>query len=325
MLRSFGAHITGYALAPPVRPGLFVTLGIEEDIDHIVGDIRDAGHLVAAMDKSSPDTVFHLAAQPLVRQSYADPVETYTTNVLGTVNLLEAVRSVASVRHVVSVTTDKCYENREWPWPYRENEALGGYDPYSSSKACAEHVTSAYRNSFLRARGIHVASARAGNVIGGGDWANDRLVPDFFRAADEGSKVRCRYPTALRPWQHVLEPITGYVTLAEGLINRGNEVAEAWNFGPSEDDALPVGHILDRLATLYGGPGWVRDGDDHPHEAGFLKLDSSKARQRLGWHPTWRLDRALEKTVAWHQAWRDHDDMKHISLLQIDDFMKQAV
>ncbi len=321
MLHSFGADVTGYALTPPTDPSMFATLGLKADIRHVIGDIRDPARLVAAMVESEADTVFHLAAQPLVRQSYVDPVETYATNVMGTVNVLEAVRRSASVRHVVSVTTDKCYENREWPWPYREDEALGGFDPYSSSKACAEHVTSAYRNSFLRDHGVRIASARAGNVIGGGDWADNRLVPDFFRAADAGDPVRCRYPAALRPWQHVLEPVGGYVTLAEALIERGEDVAEAWNFGPSEDDALPVGWILDRLTALYGGPGWVRDGDDHPHEAGLLKLDSSKARQRLGWKPVWRLDRALEETVAWHRAWRDGDDMTRTTLAQIDRFM----
>lgn len=324
MLRSFGADVTGYALAPPTTPSLFTTLGLEAEIQHVVGDIRDADLLATTMAAYAPDTVFHLAAQPLVRQSYMDPVETYATNVMGTVNVLEAVRQTASVRQVVSVTTDKCYENREWPWPYREDEALGGYDPYSSSKACAEHVTSAYRNSFLRDRKVHVASARAGNVIGGGDWADNRLIPDFFRAADAGEPVRCRYPAALRPWQYVLEPLGGYVTLAETLMEQGENVAEAWNFGPSEDDALPVCWILDRLTELHGGPGWVRDGNYHPHEAGLLKLDSSKARQRLGWKPVWRLDRALEETVAWHRAWRDGEDMTRMTLAQIERFMAQT-
>ena len=324
VLRSFGANVIGYALAPPTHPSLFATLALAADIHHVVGDIRDPARLAAAMAESGADTVFHLAAQPLVRQSYLDPVETYATNVMGTVNVLEAVRQTGSVRHVVSVTTDKCYENREWPWPYREDEALGGFDPYSSSKACAEHVTSAYRNSFLRDRGVQVASARAGNVIGGGDWADDRLVPDFFRAADAGEPVRCRYPAALRPWQHVLEPVGGYVVLAEALMQQGQSAAEAWNFGPSEDDALTVGCILDRLTALYGGPEWVRDGDDQPHEAGLLKLDSSKARQRLGWRPTWRLNCALEETVAWHRAWRDGDDMVRMTVAQIDRFMAQV-
>ncbi|MBB5700150.1 CDP-glucose 4,6-dehydratase [Sphingomonas yantingensis] len=325
MLRSFGAEVTGFALAPPTSPSMFDVLGIERDIEHVVGDIRDAAHLNAAMAAAAPDTVFHMAAQPLVRQSYVDPVETYATNVMGTVNVLEAVRATASVKQVVSVTTDKCYENREWPWPYREYEALGGFDPYSSSKACAEHVTSAYRNSFLRARGVQVASARAGNVIGGGDWANDRLVPDFFRAADKGEPVHCRFPGALRPWQHVLEPVSGYVTLAEALATRGEDAAEAWNFGPSEDDAMTVSWILDRLTGYYGGPGWARDGNEHPHEAGLLKLDSSKARQRLGWRPRWRLDRALEQTVAWHRAWRDGADMRRTTLDQIDQFIAARV
>lgn len=321
ILRSFGAEITGFSLPPVTNPSLFELLGLAADIQHIQGDIRDAAALEAAMRAAAPDVVFHLAAQPLVRQSYVDPVETYTTNVIGTVNVLEAVRQTPSVRSVVTVTTDKCYENREWPWPYRENEALGGHDPYSSSKACTEHVTASWRNSFLRASGVHVASARAGNVIGGGDWAADRLVPDFFRAADQESAVLCRSPDSIRPWQHVLEPLSGYVALAEALMERGDAAAEAWNFGPSDDDALSVGEILDYLTAFYGGPGWVRDGNPHPHEAGLLKLDSSKARQQLGWRPKWRLDRALQETVAWHRAWRSGDDMRDVTLAQIERFV----
>lgn len=324
LLRSFGAEVTGYALAPPTTPNLFDTLGLVDDIRHIVADIRDPVALGAALRDSGADTIFHLAAQPLVRRSYVDPVETYSTNVMGTVHVLEAARSVGTVRQIVSVTTDKCYENREWLWPYREDEQLGGHDPYSSSKACAEHVTAAYRRSFFRDAGVAVASARAGNVIGGGDWADDRLVPDFFRAADRGEPVRCRYPGALRPWQHVLEPVSGYVALAEALIRDREQAAEAWNFGPVEDDAKPVGWILDRLTDLYGAPAWVGDGADHPHEAGLLKLDSSKARQRLGWRPSWRLDRALSETVAWHQAWRRGEDMRQVSLAQIERFTARA-
>jgi CDP-glucose 4,6-dehydratase len=324
MLSAFGADVTGYALAPPTTPSLFEALNLEADIRHVVDDIRDPVRLAAAMAAYAPDTVFHLAAQPLVRQSYVDPVETYATNVMGTVNILEAVRNTPSVRQVVCVTTDKCYENREWLWSYREDEALGGHDPYSSSKACAEHVTSAYRDSFLREHNVHVATARAGNVIGGGDWAENRLVPDFFRAADAGKPVSCRYPAALRPWQHVMEPVTGYVMLAEALMEQGDNVAEAWNFGPSEDDAVEVGWILDRLTALYCGPGWAQHVGQHPHEAGLLKLDSSKARSRLGWKPRWRLERALEETVAWHRAWREGQDMKRATLSQINRFVAQA-
>lgn len=327
-LRFLEAEISGYALEPPTTPNLFDTLGLAADMHHVIGDVRDADRLTAAMREALPDTVIHLAAQSLVRRSYRDPLETFQTNVIGTVNVLEAVRQTESVRHVVVVTTDKCYENREWPWPYREDEALGGHDPYSSSKACAEHVTAAYRNSFLRERGVHVASARAGNVIGGGDWAEDRLVPDFFRAADAGRPVQCRNPGALRPWQHVLEPVSGYLTLCETLFDQGGDAAEAWNFGPSEDDAQPVSWIMDRLTGLYGGPGWVRDGENHPHEAGLLKLDSSKARQRLGWRARWRLDQALAETVAWHQAWREGNDMNHLkalTLAQVGRFVSQSV
>lgn len=325
ILTSMGAEVTGLALAPPAGPNLFSVLGLAGDINHVVGDIRDPAVVARTMAQAQPDTVLHLAAQPLVRQSYLDPLETYATNVMGTAHVLDAVRMTPSVRHVVSVTTDKCYENREWLWPYRESEALGGHDPYSSSKACAEHVTAAYRSSFLRASGVHVASARAGNVIGGGDWAADRLVPDFFRAADRSEPVLCRYPAAVRPWQHVLEPVAGYVALAEALFEQGDAVAEAWNFGPAEDDARPVGWILDLLTAIAGGPGWVRDGSDQPHEAGLLMLDSSKARQRLGWSPRWRLARALEETVAWHRAWREGQDMRAFSLEQVARFSGQTV
>jgi CDP-glucose 4,6-dehydratase len=320
LLRSFGAEVTGLSLAPPTTPNLFDVLELAGEIHHVVGDIRDAGLVAAVMAEAAPDTVLHLAAQPLVRQSYRDPLETYAINVMGTAHVLQAVRDVASVRHVVNVTTDKCYENREWLWPYREGEALGGYDPYSSSKACAEHVTAAYRDSFLRDRGVHLASARAGNVIGGGDWAADRLIPDFFRAADDEEPVICRYPAALRPWQHVLEPVSGYIALAEALFEHGDAVAEAWNFGPSDDDALPVGWILDQLTRVYGGPGWRHDPAPQPHEAGLLKLDSSKARQRLGWRPRWRLERALVETAAWHRAWRGNENMRQVTLAQIAQF-----
>lgn len=324
ILHSMGAEVTGFALAPPVAPNLFDVLDLASGITHILGDIRDRVVIAAAMKQAQPDTVFHLAAQPLVRQSYIDPIGTYATNVMGTAHVLEAVRNTPSVRHVVSVTTDKCYENREWLWPYREDEALGGYDPYSSSKACAEHVTAAYRNSFLRAAGIHVASARAGNVIGGGDWAIDRLVPDFFRALDNDDQLACRYPQAVRPWQHVLEPLSGYVALAEALFEQGDTAAQAWNFGPTEDDAQTVGWILDRLTNIADGPGWMHDGAQHLHEAGLLRLDSSKAHHLLGWRPRWRLERALEETVAWHRAWRRGADMRAFSLDQIARFTAQS-
>ena len=320
-LRSMGAEVIGYALPPPTDINLFDALKLASDVKHIVGDIRDLHLLTKTMVEAEPDTVIHLAAQSLVRRSYKYPLETYETNVMGTANVLEAVRATTSVRSVVIVTTDKCYENREWLWPYREDEPLGGFDPYSNSKACAELVTSAYRNSFFRERDVHLASARAGNVIGGGDWAEDRLVPDFFRSTDLGRPVLCRNPSALRPWQHVLEPVSGYLSLCEALFGRGEEVAEAWNFGPSEDDAKPVGWVLDRLTHLYGGAGWVRDGERHPHEAGLLKLDSSKARQRLDWRPRWRLDEALSETVAWHSAWRRGEDMRTFTLQQITRYV----
>ena len=263
-----------------------------------------------------PDIVFHLAAQPLVRLSYEEPVETYSTNVMGAVSLLEAIRQTTSVKAVVNITSDKCYENREWFWPYREDEALGGHDPYSSSKACAEIVTAAYRRSFLKAAGVGIASARAGNVIGGGDWAADRLLPDFFRALDAGRPLVIRSPNAVRPWQHVLEPISGYLVLAQRLFDDGCTYAEGWNFGPADTDAKPVSWIVEQLSARIGAS-WQLDGNPQLHEANHLKLDSSKARARLGWQPRWDLQSALARTVEWHDAWRHGHDMRAMTLAQI--------
>jgi len=267
-----------------------------------------------------------MAAQPLVRESYASPVETYETNVMGTVHVLEAVRHVPGVRSVVIVTTDKCYENHEWEWGYRENEAMGGYDPYSSSKGCAELVTAAYRRSFFNpstyaTHGVAIASARAGNVIGGGDWATDRLIPDIMRAIMREERVRIRSPHAIRPWQHVLEPLSGYLLLAEKLSSEQGRYAEAWNFGPNDADARPVQAIVERLTSQWGeGASWALDGDEHPHEATFLKLDCSKARNRLGWQPRWNLERALDEIVAWYKAAARQEDMRAVTLEQIDQF-----
>ncbi len=266
-----------------------------------------------------PEIVLHLAAQPLVRLSYAEPVSTYATNVMGTVHLLEAARSVDSVRAIVNVTTDKCYENREWVWGYREDEPMGGFDPYSNSKGCSELVTSAYRRSFFASGNVALASARAGNVIGGGDWAADRLVPDILRAFERGEPVVVRNPQATRPWQHVLEPLAGYLTLAERLVRDGQAAAEGFNFGPRDDDARPVHWIADRLAERWGdGACWKLDGGAHPHEANYLKLDISKARHRLGWQPRWNLATALDRIVDWHRAWLRGEDMRARCLEQID-------
>ncbi|MEI6706200.1 MAG: CDP-glucose 4,6-dehydratase [Methylococcales bacterium] len=320
-LQSMGAKVTGYALSPPTEPNLFTVANIEQGlINHIIADIRNAEQLKAAMQAAQPDIVLHLAAQALVRYSYANPIETYSVNVMGTVCLLEAVRATPSVKAVVNVTTDKCYENREWHWGYRENEALGGFDPYSSSKGCAELVTAAYRQSFLQAAGVSLASARAGNVIGGGDWAMDRLIPDFLRAIDANESLIIRSPEATRPWQHVLEPLSGYLLLAERLFTDGAAFAEAWNFGPLDQDARSVRWIIEQLATRRPDLNWQCDSSPQAHEAHYLKLDSSKAGQRLQWQPRWRLATALQKTLAWHEAWREGQDMQALTLAQIQDY-----
>jgi CDP-glucose 4,6-dehydratase len=316
-LADAGARVHGYSTPPPTTPNLFNQAKVASSLaSHVIGDVRDGDALSGAMRAAAPEAVFHLAAQPLVRHSYAEPAETYAVNVLGTVNVLEAVRACPSVRAVVNVTTDKCYDNKEWPWGYRESEALGGRDPYSSSKACSELVTAAYRDSFLAKAGVAVASGRAGNVIGGGDWAADRLVPDFFRAVGERRALSVRFPGATRPWQHVLEPLSGYLQLAEQLLD-GQPRAAAWNFGPADEDAWTVRRILDHLSERVPGAAWHDGGGEHVHEAGYLKLDSSKARSELGWAPHWTLDQALQRTVDWHQAWVAGQDMHAFTLAQI--------
>jgi CDP-glucose 4,6-dehydratase len=312
-----GAEVHGFATAAPTIPSLFEEARVADALArHVIGDVRDAEALRRALHEAAPDVVFHLAAQPLVRYSYDQPVETYAVNVLGTVNLLEAVRSCPSVRAVVNVTTDKCYDNREWHWGYRESEAMGGRDPYSSSKACSELVTAAYRDSFLAKAGVAVGSGRAGNVIGGGDWASDRLIPDFFRALQAKDTLQVRFPGATRPWQHVLEPLSGYLLLAEQLHD-GAPRAAGWNFGPSDEDAWTVRRILDHLCAQVPSARWKDAGGKHVHEAGYLKLDSSKARAELGWAPRWRLDEALRRTVDWQQAWAAGQDMHAFTLAQI--------
>jgi CDP-glucose 4,6-dehydratase len=324
-LADMGAEVHGYALTPPTEPNFFTAANLQDRLaSSTIADIRDAAALAQAMQAARPDIVLHLAAQPLVRYSYAAPVETYAVNVMGTVNLLEAVRQTPSVKAVVNITTDKCYENREWVWPYRENEAMGGFDPYSSSKACSELVTAAYRRSFLEPAGIHLASARAGNVIGGGDWAADRLVPDFLRALDGGQVLTIRSPLATRPWQHVLEPLSGYLMLAEKLFTEGQGFAEAWNFGPEEADARPVQWIVEYLCSQMPDAAWQCDASLQPHEANTLKLDSSKAKAQLGWRPRWNLQIALGMTLAWHQAWKQSLDMAAISVQQIKEYEAAA-
>jgi CDP-glucose 4,6-dehydratase len=321
-LSDMGARVYGYGLAPASTPDLFTTAKIANRLAcSTIADIRDADVLQQAVQEAQPDIVFHLAAQPLVRYSYQAPVETFSVNVMGTVNLLEAVRTVSGVRAVVNITTDKCYENLERNESYAEDAALGGYDPYSSSKACSELVTSAYRRSFMKSLSVGLASARAGNVIGGGDWADDRLLPDFLRAIDAGKPLVIRYPEAIRPWQHVLEPLSGYLCIAERLATDAH-FAQAWNFGPNDCDARSVEWIVDSLCRRIPGATWQREASPQAHEAGTLKLDSGKAKLQLRWRPRWNLDTALEKTVDWHQAWKSGEDMQAFSLAQIDQYLE---
>lgn len=317
-LQSLGAELHGLALSPPTNPALFEQARVADGMKSNTGDIRDYAVVLAAMRECRPDIVIHMAAQPLVRHSYQAPVETYATNVMGTVHVLEAARHIGGVRAIVNVTTDKCYENREWVWGYREDEPMGGHDPYSNSKGCSELVTSAYRRSYFQEADIALASARAGNVIGGGDWAVDRLVPDILGAIEQDRPVVIRNPLATRPWQHVLEPLSGYLMLAERLHEEGQAYAEGWNFGPNDEDARPVQWIVDRLVQAWGnGASWQLDDSRHPHEANYLKLDISKAKSRLGWQPRWHLQKALDQIVGWHRAWLGKEDVQAICLAQI--------
>ena len=322
-LQSMGAHVVGYALAPPTSPSLFEVAEVGNGMTSIIGDIRDLAKLHAAFAEHRPEIVIHMAAQPLVRYSYIEPVETYSTNVMGTVHLLEAVRNTPGVRAVVNITTDKCYENREWVWGYRENEPMGGYDPYSNSKGCAELVSSAYRSSFFNANshaqhGVALATVRAGNVIGGGDWAQDRLIPDILYAFEQSNVVHIRNPHAIRPWQHVLEPLLGYLTLAERLYEHGPGYAEGWNFGPNDEDAKPVRWVVEQMAKMWGNDAqWKTDIGEHPHEANYLKLDISKARTRLDWHPVLRLNEALKLIIDWAKQRQAGADIRELTFAQI--------
>jgi CDP-glucose 4,6-dehydratase len=325
-LQAMEAQVIGYALIPPTTPSLFEIAEVGKGMTSVIGDIRDLEKLRAVFAEHKPEIVIHMAAQPLVRYSYLEPVETYSTNVMGTVNLLEAVRNTDSVKAVVNVTSDKCYENREWAWGYRENEAMGGYDPYSNSKGCAELVTAAYRNSYFhpekyKEHGVALATGRAGNVIGGGDWAGDRLIPDIMRAITQNQAVNIRNPHAIRPWQHVLEPLSGYLLLAQKLYQEGVMYAEGWNFGPNDEDAKPVQWIVERLTEAWGeNANWALDGGNHPHEAHYLKLDCSKAKARLDWHPRWSLMQTLEKIIEWHKGYDKVDIMREVTLMQIAEY-----
>ncbi|ALN18842.1 CDP-glucose 4,6-dehydratase [Ectopseudomonas mendocina] len=324
-LRELGAEVYGYALPAVTEPSLWQAARLHELVPGTLADIRDAQRLAKAVADFAPEIVLHLAAQPLVRESYRTPAETYVTNVMGTLNLLEAARQSASVRAVVVVTSDKCYENREWLWPYREQDSLGGHDPYSSSKACAELLCASWRESFLREAGVALATARAGNVLGGGDWSVDRLVPDILRAWQAGESLTLRYPQAVRPWQHVLEPLHGYLALAQALVEQGEAMASAWNFGPDSEGLVSVGDLVERLALHWPGEArWRVDAAAQPHEAGLLSLDSAKARAKLNWRPRWALQQALERTLDWHQAWQAGENMQTFSRAQIAAYQGES-
>ena len=321
-LAQMGAQVTGFAL-PAESPSLFGQARVGELLDHIEGDIRDMAAVEAAMVKSRPDVVLHLAAQPLVRLSYENPVETYAINVQGTVHVLDACRRAAGLKAIVCVTSDKCYENREWVWPYRESDPMGGHDPYSSSKGAAELVISAYRRSYFP-DGPGVASVRAGNVIGGGDWAADRLIPDIVRALIAGKPPLIRSPDSIRPWQHVLEALGGYLMIAERLAGGDRWAATGWNFGPGDDDARPVRWIADRMTASWGSPGWENGATDtQPHEANTLKLDCSKARSQLGWGPEFSLEIALNRIIEWHKSVVGGSDARDVSLAQLADYRER--
>ena len=325
-LQSLGVNVSGYSLPPPTNPSHFDISRVGDEMQSHIGDVRNLESLKQIVSRTRPEIVFHLAAQPLVRYSYTNPVETYATNVLGTVHLFEAVRAVSGVHAVIVVTSDKCYDNREWVWGYREDDPIGGYDPYSSSKGCAELVTAAYRSAFFGTpkddeRGVAVASVRAGNVIGGGDWAEDRLIPDVIRAFTSHRPVEIRNPNAIRPWQHVLEPLSGYLRLAERLCESGSAWAEAWNFGPGEDDTKTVEWVVRRATEIWGGDAsWRADPGSHPHEARSLRLDTSKARSRMKWKPRWNLDHALQATFEWYLAHERDDDMHAYTISQIQKY-----
>ena len=329
LLHELGADVYGYALAPPTQPNLFEKAKIAESISSYNGDIRDYNTLLQTLQKVQPEIVIHMAAQSLVRESYVTPIETYNINVMGTLHLLEACRHIKSVKAIVNVTTDKCYENKEWHWGYRENEPMNGYDPYSNSKSCSELVTSAYRNSFFNPlkyheHGVSLASARAGNVIGGGDWANDRLIPDFIRAISNGEKVKIRNPFAIRPWQHVLEPLSGYLTLAAKMYQQGIKFSEGWNFGPEDSDAKNVEWIINTLCKFWGeDSSFTIDTNPHPHEANYLKLDCSKAKAELNWFPRWNIEKTLKSIVTWNKSYLSGSDMRAISSNQIHEYFSK--
>lgn len=329
-LHQLGADVTGFALNPPTDPNLFELCKIGENIKSVIADIRDKNALKQSISESRPEIIIHMAAQALVIDSYRDPGYTFEVNAMGVSNLFEAVRKIDGIKSIVNVTTDKCYENKEWCWGYRENETLGGYDPYSASKACSEIITAAYRQSFFnpdeyRIHGIAIATARAGNVIGGGDWAPNRLLADCAKALLNGEKIIVRNPLSIRPWQYVLEPLKGYLMVAERLYKEGIKYAGAWNFGPSDEDAKPVEWIVKKICEKWGdGASYEVIGKDYPHEAGYLKLDCSKARALLSWKPVWELERALEKIIEWLKVYKSGGDLRSICNKQIEEYISDS-
>ncbi len=331
LLKSLGAKVYGYALDPPTKPNLFEICNLNSIVYSTIGDIRDYAKLQSAISEAQPSVVIHLAAQPLVRRSYEEPLYTFETNVMGTANLFETVRNVNSIRAVINVTTDKCYENKEWIWPYREEDALGGHDPYSGSKACSEILTASFRSSFFNTKdtdkqNVAIATARAGNVIGGGDWSEDRLISDIMSSIIDYKDIKVRNPNAIRPWQHVLEPLSGYLLLAENMVNNGNSFSEAWNFGSDDEDSKTVKWIVEKLLTSIpdNKSKLIIDNNDHPHEANYLKLDSSKAKNRLNWHPQWKLEKAIETIVSFIDCYQKNGELAKLVNQQIVEYLDKT-
>ncbi len=325
-LHQLGANVSGYSLEPPTEPSIFEVAKVSSILDHdIRHDIRDLNNLTAEINRIQPEIVIHMAAQSLVRTSYSEPVETYSVNVMGTVNLLEAINQSSFVKVILNITTDKCYENIERSQGYTESDPMGGHDPYSSSKACSELVSAAYRDSFLKDKGIALATARAGNVIGGGDWAIDRIVPDIMRACISNTSLTTRNPNSTRPWQHVLEPLWGYIKLSQRLYEQPDNYSEAWNFGPDEDDVKPVSRVIELMLEHWGIENdWQLDTDNQYHEAKLLQLDCTKSNQKLEWQPIWNLSKALEETVSWYKNWHEGEDMLKFTLQQISTYSQQV-
>jgi CDP-glucose 4,6-dehydratase len=322
-LSNMGAKVFGYSLKPPTTPSFFSVTKLKEELSKsIIGNILDIKNLTEAMKDAKPSVIIHMAAQSLVRNSYKLPVHTFMTNIMGTINIFEAARKTNTVKAIINVTSDKCYKNQELARPYEENDKLEGHDPYSSSKACSELVTTAYRKSFFLDSGISVASARAGNVIGGGDWAKDRLIPDLFRALDKGDVLSIRLPNATRPWQHVLEPISGYLILAERLVSEKNKYAEAWNFGPDDNKNIPVSKIVENFSNKFKELKFKYDNSKQPYESELLKIDSTKSKSRLGWKNNWNLKITLNKTIEWYRSWKNNENMKNVSISQINSYEK---